>query len=125
MHDRKSSCGCVVSRVCGHAEDQISAAAAARTLRSARLPNGVTAPASIPSVIVTPRKPSLWRSSPWMTIGESPAGSCGSRAGYVAHESTQTPKQVLPTSPSAYSHGSITFKLDYNAAYNTFFWTGG
>lgn len=25
----------------------------------------------------------------------------------------------------AYGHASITFRLDYNAAYNTFFWTGG
>ena len=37
--------------------------------------------------MVTPRKPSQCRSSPWTMAGDSPAGRAGSSAGYTAQDS--------------------------------------
>jgi hypothetical protein len=49
-------------------------------------PKFCSAPASIASVIVTPRNLSRPRSSPSTILGDSPDGRFGSRAGYVAHD---------------------------------------
>ena len=61
-------------------------ALAAKVARCPVVPNGRSAAASSASVIVTPVKPSRWRSSPPMIVGDSPAGHLGSSAGYTAQD---------------------------------------
>ena len=60
-----------------------SAASSARLLTG---PYDRSAPASSASVIVTPPNRSRWRSSPPTIVDDRPAGRCGSRAGYTAHD---------------------------------------
>ena len=61
-------------------------ARAASVARCPVVPNACSAPASSASVIVTPRKPSRWRSSPLTTADDSPAGVSLASAGYMAQD---------------------------------------